>query len=202
MNDGPPEIERHDPIFLFAYPTIAMASPPPLADAAPPRHPKLKFLFPLEWNRQDRVGEQSITMTTQVMDPHDPMWRLCYGPFRFVAIENADTNPQLAFVAIVESYDAYPNQLFDDEGEFDGDAKELRMHWSLRCSHISSDPAKLDRPATNDEIAEWNDHLTKDLPIHGPVPGLHGYFMPESDQLEELLADADAPADDVIGADG
>lgn len=166
-----------------------MDQPPPLADAAPPHHPKLKFLFPLDWERQDLFGKQFISMTTKLIDPHDPMWRLCYGPFRFVAIENTNTDPKLAFVAIVENYNACPNQLFDDEGEFDGDANELGMEWNLTCSHISSDPAKLGRPATDDEIAEWNSHLSKDLPIVAPNPGLHGYFLLEPDQIEALPED-------------
>lgn len=171
-----------------------MASPD--ASPAPAQVSSVRFVFPIEWERRNLFGQQTITMTTQLMDPHDPMWGLHVGsPFTFVAIDNVATDPQLAFCATVTAYSAEPNQLFGDDGDFEGDRNELSMLWTLQCSHISSDPANLGRPPTDDEIDEWNEHNSRMLPITNPSPGLSGWFIPlhlpdeepkNDDQLEEV----------------
>jgi len=158
----------------------------PAADAAPAPAPgsSVRFVFPIEWERSDAFEQHTITMTTRMLDPHDPLWGLAgAGPYTFVAIDDVDTNPRFAFCAIVNSYSAEPNQLMDEEDGFEGDANELCMVWHLQCSHISSDPANLGRPPTNEEVDEWNADQNRMLPIANPSPGLCGWFIPHNPEL-------------------
>ena len=177
-----------------ADPLAAAAAPDADADAAPAPGSCVRFVFPLDWERSDAFGQLTITMTTQLMDPHDPLWGLAgRGPYSFVAIDDVDTNPRLAFCAIVNSYSAEPNQLlYDDDNDADGN--QPSMLWHLQCSHISSDPANLDRPPTNEEVDEWNADRNRMLPIANPSPGLCGWFIPNN---PELLDEHDEEAADV-----
>lgn len=172
----------------------ADAHPAPAADAAPAPGSSVRFVFPLEWERNDAFGRHTITMTTQMLDPHDPLWGLAVGgPYTFVAIDDVGTNPRLAFYANVDSYSAEPSQLFGDDDEFEGDPNELTMIWHLRCSYVSSNPDNLDRPPTDEETNEWNEHLNRMLPIANPSPGLRGWFIPHN---PELLGNDDEDAED------
>lgn len=165
-------------------------APAAAADASPAPSSNVRFVFPLTWERHDAFGLLTITMTTQPMNPHDPFWGLASrGPYTFVAIDDVDTNPRFAFCAIVQSYSAEPNQLDDDD-----DDNQPSMLWHLQCSHISSDPANLDRPPTDKEVAEWNTNRNRMLPIANPSPELRGWFIPNN---PELLNDHDEEAADV-----
>lgn len=161
------------------------------ADAAPAPGSSVRFVFPLTWERSDNFDQPTITMTTQMMEPHDPIWGLAgRGPYTIVAIDNVATNPRFAFCAIVESYSAELNQLFfDDDGDDNDDnANQPPMVWHLWCSHICSDPANLDRPPTDEEVDEWHVCQNRMLPIANPSPGCRGYFIPNN---PELLAEYD-----------
>lgn len=166
------------------------AAPAPDAAPAPAPQATVHFVFPFAWERRNVFGRETITMTTQMMDPHDPLWGFSFaGPMVFVAIDNVDTEPQLAFCASVASYSAEANQLFDDGDGFEGDPNELAMVWTLHCSHISSDPANLGRPATDEETDEWNANQNRLLPVAGANPLLRGYFIPNNPELLENDAD-------------